>query len=135
MPGMLRWLRLVALAIVTVVSLGLLGPGRGLVSLSRPLAVAALECSSSAAGALASESSHHWRQGEPRAAIENDAVEADLDDDDGDTRSHVSGDAAMALRASGSPRESGRALRTDAEIDTSRFASGTGLPRGPPSRA
>jgi len=59
------------------------------------------------------------------------AADTDLDDDD-DTLSAVSHLSSLAFRAVPSPGGRSRAIRSEGEIDTSRFAAGTGLPRGPP---
>jgi hypothetical protein len=132
-PEMLRLLHLLALAIATVVCAGITSPGRGIANLAAPIEVAAADSANAARCALAAEPSpQQWRDRAPRPLAEDlQAVESDSDD--GDTRCELADDAAVAFRRISFPREPGRALRGEPEIDASRFAIDTGLPRGPPT--
>jgi hypothetical protein len=76
------------------------------------------------------EPAHHWRDGGSRP-VEPKACEIDLDDDD-DPLCDVLHDLAPTFQCLPSPREPTRFTRGELSIDTSRFAAGLGLPRGPP---
>lgn len=61
------------------------------------------------------------------------AVESDFDDDDDDAPCDAADGAPLAFRCVPSPRGAARVGRGELSIDTSRFARGPGLPRGPPA--
>lgn len=131
MRELLRQLTVIAFAMVTVVCAGIAGAGR-------TLAVGPVEVV--AAISAPQPSQQQWRVGEEPADVDCDAVEAERDDDDRDdddfgdedNRSHALADLAIMVRGAGAPRCPGRALRSEPQTDTSRFACGIGLPRGPP---
>jgi hypothetical protein len=132
MPEMLRLLLRFALAIVTViVCAGIARPAGGSASL---LVAAAIDMAApdSAGAEQAREPSHHWRDGASSTVVDLKAVESDVDDDD-DPLWHVPDDPALAFRYVPAPRRPDRAARGELPIDTSRFAAGTCLPRGPPT--
>lgn len=123
----LQRLTLIAIAIATVVCAGIFGAGR--LTSSAPAAAVVT--------ASAVQASQQWRAGDDPADIDRDAIEAERDDDnndddDVDARGHAIAAAFGSLRGRGSPRCPGRALRSEPPTDTSRFACGIGLPRGPP---
>ena len=79
--------------------------------------------------AASSEPSHRWHEStEPVADLE--AIEAD--DDEDDPLRDVLGIAALPLECVPIRREVDRDPGNELPSDTSRFAAGTGLPRGPP---
>lgn len=103
---------------------------------SLQIVAAAVELASpdgAAADDVAPESSHRLLDDRGRPDVDLDALEADLDDDD-DRVGHDANPVSLTFRAAPPPRQPGRARRGDGESDTSRFAAGTGLPRGPPHR-
>lgn len=130
----LRLLYLLVVAVITVVCVGITSPGRGIAS--RPSAVElaghGVHAARSAAMQFAPRT-RQWRDGLERPAIFREAVEADVDDDDAHTRWGVAGAAPVALRGVPTARKPGRALRGEAQSDTSRFAIRRGFPRGPPA--
>lgn len=78
--------------------------------------------------------SHHWLAGTVRPVVGLEAVKEDLEDlDDGDSLFDAVDGASVVVESVPFPREPGRALRCQPRVDTSRFAVGTGLPRGPPT--
>jgi hypothetical protein len=124
--GFGRLLR-VALAIVTVILCACIASPR---QRAASFLVAAIDAP--AQGQRASERSHHWKYGDSRRVAELAAVEVDLEDDD-DPLCDVADEAAPAYRCVPAPHRSDRVARADLPRDTSRFAAGTGLPRGPPT--
>jgi len=126
---MLRSLRLLVLAIVTLLCAGLASPGPRVASMASLLEVAASD--------RAATSSHQWRDGGAPRSLDGHALEAELDDDDFDGDTDPPSDLAEArARASVgvlAPREPGQACRDEHRIDRSRFASGSGRPREPPA--
>lgn len=78
-----------------------------------------------------------WQAGDEETGVSFDMrpVESDDDDDDDDPFCDVADGAALAFRWVPTPRRPEQAPRTEVSGDTSRFAAGTGLPRGPPSAA
>jgi hypothetical protein len=96
---------------------------------------AVLDSTGAVQWALASGSSHHLRGGADPSDVDLEGIESDSDDnddDDGDPRHHVADHGAAAVDGIVFPRRPGRAWSREPERDTSRFASGIGLPRGPP---
>ncbi|HVH41658.1 MAG TPA: hypothetical protein VM925_04925 [Labilithrix sp.] len=133
-PEMLRLLCRVALATVIVIVCAIIArPGGGSASL---LAVAVAAAPSVSANAEHAPEARHWRDGHSRTVVDLKAVEADVDDDDDDDDDplcHVRDHLVAAFRYVPAPRQTDRALRGELQIDTSRFAAGTCLPRGPPT--
>jgi len=76
------------------------------------------------------DQSQEWQGADERVA-DLKAVESELDEEDRDV-SDVTDDTTPAMSRLLVPRKTHRVSRGEAEIDTSRFAAGTGLPRGPP---
>lgn len=77
------------------------------------------------------EPSRFWRAPHPAPALDLDALETD-DELDEDPVAHVHGFAESTKPCLAPERDATRVLRAAPERDTSRFAAGTGLPRGPP---
>lgn len=130
----LRSLMRIALAIVAVLFCA------GLASTSRMLAasadlVAVVAEVADAAGdddvALSESSSVHTPSSAPDEERSNVDTDVD-DDDDDDSLSAVSHLSTLAFRVLPLPSTPSHAHLRAHDIDTSRFASGTGLPRGPP---
>lgn len=129
--SLLRLLHGLALAIVAMVAIGVASPGRSGGTFSAE--AAASDGPNGSRWAVASEQvqrSHRWRDGAPRAVADFKAIE--FDDDDADTLCDLLDDPTVAVKDPCFSRGSGRARRAHAQIDPSRFAAGTGLPRGPP---
>jgi hypothetical protein len=135
-PELLRLLHLRALAIVTVVCGGCRSPARGTASLAASVAVAAHDGASAVRWAAAPQASRQWHQRRDedlRPDADLGAVEADLDEDDRETLTGVADEPASPVSSVWPPRKPRRGLRVEPQNDTSRFAAGTGLPRGPPT--
>ena len=74
--------------------------------------------------------------GAPDSNHDLKTVETDLDgDDDDDVSFHHGNLAVPAWRATSPPARTRASQRGEIQVDTSRFAAGTGLPRGPPAAA
>ena len=128
----LRLLHLLTLAILTIVGAGIASPARGTTTLAGPVAVAPGDSVHAAKRALAPQPSHQRRHHVTHPAADLDALEADLDDDR-DVLPDAAADRTATFTGVWLPRRPSRGLRVDPQTDTSRFASGTGLPRGPPT--
>lgn len=136
MPVMLRLLRLLAFAIVTIVCAGLTSPGLGLASGRGPIEIGAAGRAAPPIGwALRPQPSHQWRDGAAAPVVAPDPVEADGDDDnrndDDERRSDVAHHSVVVDGARIPNR--GSALHVAPSVDTSRFAIGEHLARGPPA--
>lgn len=131
----LRLLFLFVIAVITVACAGITSPGRGIAG--RPtvveLAGSGVDAARSAVTSQFGRRRRQWRDGVERPVMYREAVEADVDDDDAHTRWGIAGAAPVALRGISMPRKPGRALRGEAQSDTSRFAIRRGFPRGPPA--
>lgn len=77
------------------------------------------------------EPSRFWRAPHPAPELDLDALETD-DELDEDPVAHVTGHAESVKPRLAPAREGARVPRAAPDRDTSRFAAGTGLPRGPP---
>ncbi|MBS2014066.1 MAG: hypothetical protein JST00_14345 [Deltaproteobacteria bacterium] len=74
-----------------------------------------------------------WRSGSPRPVGVPEGMAGDVDDDDDDDPTcGVVDVTALAFRHVPTPRESGAGFHVARDVDTSRFAAGARLPRGPP---
>lgn len=131
-PGILRLLQLLVLAIVTVVCAGVTSPARAIASLAPSIEVAAHDSADAERRGMAPEPPQQRRHDIARPVVDLDAVEADIDDD-GDPLPDVADDRPAAFRGVCLPRRPGRPLRVEPQVDTSRLAFGRGLPRGPPT--
>lgn len=135
-PQMLRSLMRLALAIAAVlVGAGVAGPSR-LVGSTEAIVARVVEATAraSADGELtvqAAASVDH-RSSAPDEDVGAADTDLDDDDDDDDSLSAVSHLSALASRAAPTPGGRAHAIRGESDHDTSRFAAGTGLPRGPP---
>jgi hypothetical protein len=133
-PESLRLLRRVVLAIVTVIVCAVIASpaGRSASLLAGAFDVAAEADSGNAVrGVLASEPLQYWQDDHGTRGTDLKAVEFDGDDED-DPLCHVPDNAALSFRCVPAPPKPAHALRAELQIDTSRFAAGPGLPRGPP---
>jgi hypothetical protein len=130
-PAMLRLLQWLAIAIATLVCADIARPGHGIASLGPAIEVAASDVANAVQRASAPQRSHYWRDGAARPVLALEVLDSDIDG--GDALYDVADGAATGFKGVSFPRESGRALRCQPRIDTSRFAIGTGLPRGPPA--
>ncbi len=131
---LLRFVHL-ALAIATViVCAGIALPGRASASFVAATFVTASETESAARGLPASEPLRHWQACEDGPAVDFKAVESDCEDD-GQQDRHCDVPESLALSFGYVPGPSGpdAAWRGELGIDPSRFAAGSGLPRGPPA--
>jgi hypothetical protein len=143
LPETLRLIHRLALTIATVVICALFAsPGAARAtaidvagaSASLLAAAADVPMSGRANAEQASKSSHHWHDRSSRPSADFKAVEVDGDDDDDeDPQCELIGGASVAFRCLPAPRRPDGALRGELQLDTSRFAAGTGLPRGPPA--
>lgn len=127
---MLRLFRRLAVAIATLlVCAGIAGPPRGLLAATIDVVAAP-----DSANAEHRDASHHWHDGSSRPVEDLEAVEADVDDnDDDDWRWDARDEVSVAFRWLPPEHQPDRSWRGELQIDASRFAAGTGLPRGPPS--
>jgi hypothetical protein len=125
--AIVRLLRLLALAVLTVIaSLGMTSPGWTLATaLASPSSVTAGAARFAPARAASDDAQH----GVVRAIVEPNSEESDLDDEDSPLFEF---DARLAFSCAVPPRRSDITSRGEPPIDTSRFASGAVLPRGPP---
>lgn len=130
-PEMLRLLRLLVIAIATIVCAGAASPAPGITSLAARAGRATADTSSAVRWSAAPRWSHQWRNA-AHHAFDLEAVEADLDDDDGDPRCEIAG-SAVSCGGVLPARRLGGALRGASQVDTSRFAISTRLARGPPA--
>ncbi|MDF2691696.1 MAG: hypothetical protein K0S65_79 [Labilithrix sp.] len=130
---LLRLIHRLALAIVTIVVCAVIAsPGRGSVSLlAGALDVTAADCANAGRGVLTSEPLQYCQGDHGERGTDLKAVEFDGDDED-DPLWHVAENAALSFRRVPAPPKPNQVLRGELQIDTSRFAAGTGLPRGPP---
>lgn len=131
----LRTLMRMALAIVVVLfCAGLASTARVLGTTADTVAVVVqVSVTPSVDDDAASSTSPSVRTPSSTPAEEVAAADTDLDDDDDDdSLSAVSHLSSLAFRAVPAPGGRSRAIRSEGEIDTSRFSAGTGLPRGPP---
>jgi hypothetical protein len=131
----LRFLLRLALAVVTVVIFAVTAShGRASVSVVvSAVHVAAAERADAASGALPDQPSHRWQDRVPRRPL-SDLKAVELEDDDDDPLRGVSDVAAQSFCCVPDPRNPGHAFpRGELQVDTSRFAACTGLPRGPPA--
>jgi hypothetical protein len=130
-PELLRLLRRLAFAIVTVAVCALIAcPGQGSASLAAAVDVAEGASASAVRGVLASEPLQYWQDDHGTRRADLKAVESDGDEDD--PLCHVPVNAALSFRCQPVPPKPACALRCELQVDTSRFAAGPGLPRGPP---
>lgn len=127
----LRLLQRLVLAIVTIVLCA------SVTSVVRRVAVAgAIDAAVADAhvaarcAAPAPDQSQEWQDADDRVA-DLKAVESEFDEEDRDV-SDVADEAPQALSRIVASPETDRVSRGEAQFDTSRFAVGTGLPRGPP---
>ena len=129
---MLRLLHPLALAIVTVIAcVGMTGPLWGVANLlATPIDVTAPESGDAERRAWAPESSDDWQHGAVRAFVDFETEESDLDDEEAPLFEIA---AALAFGCVSVPPRPDANLRGEPPIDTSRFASGTVLPSGPPT--
>lgn len=127
---MRRLLHILALAVVTLVCAGITSPARSIANPAAPIDVAASDGSNAARAGLARQPAHLWHGA--RRVFDVKVAEAEIEDDDRHPLSDTSEDPAVPVRGS-FPRNTGRASRSAPQSDTSRFAIGTGLPRGPPA--
>lgn len=130
-PASLRFLLRLTIALVTLLvcactaSDGARSPG----FLGTAVDVVAAKIASAERGVQAG-SSHHWHDRVPHGAEAD--LEAEADDDDDDLRDG-SDLVALSFRPVPAPRERARTFwRREHQVDPTRFAAGTGLPRGPP---
>lgn len=126
---MLRWLRLLTVAIATVVCVT--GISRT-ANLTASL-VAAEVPSAHSSRATSPPEPNQWRSAH-RSVADLKALEAEIDEDDADDADTLPdvADEAVSVRGISTPHEPPRALRGGFAFDTSRFAVDTTLPRGPP---
>ncbi len=134
----LRFLLRVAMAIATLVVFGgIAGRTAGASLVAAAYQVAACESvESGTSSSQASQASHHWKDRTPRRpAPDLKAVELDDDSDDDDDSARDGTElAALSFRCALDRCAPRRALRRgELQVDTSRFAAGIGLPRGPPA--
>lgn len=116
------------IALVAVLGVGALAPGRALAS-HGPAGVAV----SVVRGSFSQPRS--WRPERPRAVVYREAVEADLDDDDIDERRERASLPAVTptTRTERAPGRPARSLASEPRSATSRVAVGSGRLRGPPA--
>lgn len=131
----LRTLMRMALAIVVVLfCAGLASTARVLAATADAVAVVA-EVTATANLDDEASSSRSPSVNNPASTRAEDlgAADTDLDDDDDDdSLNAVSHLSSLAFRVVPAPGGPSHAIRSEGESDTSRFAAGTGLPRGPP---
>lgn len=126
----LRLLQCLAAAFITLVCAGVASPAQGIGRLAASLDAAGFTRADGANTARrAPERSHSLRDGGTRRVCE--VIESDASDDD--ALSDAADGTAIVFDGAAFSREPGRAPRCQVRIDTSRFAVGTGLPRGPPT--
>ena len=132
-PAMLRFLLRLTIAIATVLACaGIARPERGSASLLATTVHVVAAAGSSAERCVApSGSLHRWHEGAGHPLADLEAIE--LDDDEDDSLRDVLGVAALSFGCVPIPREANRDPVGELPVDTSRFAAGTGLPRGPPA--
>ena len=134
-PQMLRSLMRLALAIAAVlVGAGIAGPSR-LVGSAEAIVAGVVEATARASAdselIVQAGASVDHRSSAPAEDV--GAADTDLDDDDDDdSLNAVSHLSSLAFRVVPAPGGPSHAIRSEGESDTSRFAAGTGLPRGPP---
>jgi hypothetical protein len=132
--------RLVIAALAVIIAAGIAIPGWG----SARLIAAAFDATTrDTAGderdLRESERVQWWQDDAAHAEVDQTVIESDGDEDgdeDGDGSDlpcDLAGGAARSLHCVPFPPKPGRALRGELPIDTSRFAAGTRLPRGPPA--
>jgi hypothetical protein len=125
----LQWL---ALAIVAIVCAGLAGPAPHIAKLAPSIEVTARDESASVVRRpSAPRWSHYWQAGAVRPVVDLEALASDIDD--GDVLYGVADGVSAGFESVSFPREPAGTLRCQPRVDTSRFALGTGLPRGPPT--
>jgi hypothetical protein len=137
MHAMLLVLRRLALAVAAlVVCAGVAAPSRAAAGFVAPAAVKLVACESAGREVMRA-SRLHPQDDAARRAIDLNAVELDDDDDDtdGDDPLCAVSEGALPFPSVPLPRNPGRAVRSELPTDTSRFAAGPGLPRGPPAPA
>ncbi len=78
------------------------------------------------------ETSRQWRAGAAQHEVDFDVVECDDDERDDDRTSRAQAAPSFALIRREAAHEASRSWHAELGADTSRFAAGTGLPRGPP---
>jgi hypothetical protein len=127
---MLRVLHRLALAIVTLACAGAASPGLSLTALTAapPIEIAMADSAVLARPMSAPKPVRQWEDAAEAPAVDLKAVECD----DGDALCDLPEDAILAFAAVPFPREGAPTPRSEQEVDTSRFAMSTGLPRGPP---
>jgi hypothetical protein len=126
----LRLLQRLAIALVTmVVCAGVPSLARTSASLLVRTVELTAPDSADERGASAPKPAHHLRDGTSRPELQ--ALEPDLDDED--PPCDVLDEPALAFERVPAAPESDCAWRGELPSDTSRFAAGTGLPRGPPA--
>ncbi len=132
---LLRYLALaLAMALVGLglTSTGLASAGRATTGLlAASIGTAAPESADTEGAATTPASSHHWGGGAARPDGDLKAVEIDIDEDD--PLCEAAHGPPPAFRCVPLPGKPDRASRGELQNDTSRFAAGTGLPRGPPT--
>lgn len=135
MPAaVLRYLRLTALAVLAFVCVGCTKPAPRSTNYGGPVE-AVFTTGAVKRFAVTTETATSWRA-DRTPAVDLDAVDTlDDDDIDGERELH-SRSAGHSTAGWGAPRVGGvgaNALRSEIARDPSCFASGTGLPRGPPA--
>lgn len=122
-----------ALALFTLlVCAGLVGPHRAVRAVTPVgFAFAPLASDHDVRCASTPEPARSWAEDSDGPGL--DVGDVELDDDEGDARHDFAGAPCVAVR--GLPDLAGgrRPARGEPRFDTSRFAMGTGLPRGPPA--
>lgn len=130
--AMVRMFHLLAFAILTIVCAGVMSSGRSIATLVASIDVVVSDGANAARWGSAQASPREWCDCAAHPVDDLQAMESDIDDGD-DSLCAAADEAAVAASRLAFPRTPGRSLRSEAQIDTSRFAIGTGLPRGPPA--
>ena len=139
---LLQRLHLLVVALVTIVTAGLVSPGAVVARLTHPSGVAAKAGQRHAVRWTASRPFARPQDSAARSAFDRDAIvvdiaDDDLDDDDGEqrgaTRPHVASHAATPFRGARLSRRPSWDLRGHPQFDRPRFRTGRGLLRGPPT--
>lgn len=129
---MTRRLQRVLLAVVAVlVCVSVTGPFRGLASVRASIARASDSANECWVGAASSDGSHRCADVAPQPGVDLEAIESDLDEEDDDALVDVADETAADFVCAPLPGRV-RPTRIETTVDTSRFARGPGLARGPP---
>ena len=133
MPAALRFLLRLAVAIGAVIACaGIATPQRGSARLvATTFHVVAAASSSADRGVPPSGALHRWHEGAAYSECDLEAIESD--DDKHDPLRDVLAVAGQPFRCGPTLCEPDRDPGGALSVDTSRFAAGTGLPRGPPA--